>query len=246
MCGGDCMWWISPEKYRILLLERKEYIGKSRVEAFSAFASGILAAVGAVTCDYSMLGGLWAVAVKALYILTALILTIYGGVMMIKALRSHYTSDTLYDETKALDEIYHRHSIVAIKDSFSEFPARFLVYHDTRWNCEFFPNFSTTDDDIKNIRAKLSGALKIPADEIILEKYGEDIHRKFSVSHDEYRTYAHTIYSAVIPFTPELRKDFFDIDGVRWHWMSLGAMKNDPHIWEINSDVISAVGKYIP
>ncbi len=57
-------------------------------------------------------------------------------------------------------ETTHNHSIVAIRNSFEEFPNRFLVYYDTRWECFLFLNFKTNVNNESFIINGLSHQLK--------------------------------------------------------------------------------------
>ena len=56
----------------------------------------------------------------------------------------------LYDEMVANNEMEHPFSIVAIKDTFREFPNKYLLYYDNRWNCWFFFNFKTVENAEQN------------------------------------------------------------------------------------------------
>ena len=56
----------------------------------------------------------------------------------------------LMTDIKDLDEVTHSFSLVAIKNTFEEFPNQFLLYLDSKWDCWFFPNYATKEDEIEN------------------------------------------------------------------------------------------------
>ncbi len=188
-------WLIPSERYKDLLEKREKYIGRNFTESLSTLVSGAAMIIGAVLSDYSSLSGALRLTVMFANYALALGLTIGGVIMTILAAHDRYTAKRLYEETADLNEIEHRYSIVAVKDTFQKYPSRFLLYYDKRWRCNFFfsfPTAETDEKDILDISTRLSGALQIPAQQIQLEKRGFDLSRKYSVSHEENRTYAHT------------------------------------------------------
>ena len=80
---------------------------------------------------------------------------------VISSLKNSYTNVDLYNDINKLNQITHNHSIIAIKDTFSEFPNRFLLYFDTRWSCDLFINFKENINNESFITDGLSNRLKV-------------------------------------------------------------------------------------
>ena len=77
----------------------------------------------------------------------------------------------------------HPHSIVLVKDQFKKNSNRYLVYDDPRWGCKLFLNYHSmpnVNDDIKNIRTRLSQELKLDENNIQGAFLFEKIHEKYS------------------------------------------------------------------
>ena len=111
----------------------------------------------------------------------------------------------------------HVHSIIIIKKG-----NKFLNYYDENWKMYLFPNIKGNNiDKIKN-------------------KYGTDnvkflfdkIHDKYSVSHDEIRTYQHY---------------FYEIGGnidIKGEYFTLEELLNNKEVKENNSDIIGFIKEY--
>jgi predicted DNA-binding protein len=136
----------------------------------------------------------------------------------------------------------HDHSIVAIKDTFNEYPNRFLLYYDARWKCYLFPNFKDNADNESFIKEGISNKLKVKADGIDMMFLTRKRQQKYSESHKENRTYLHSVYKATIKKFPTAeRTDEFEVDGVKYRWMSIPEMESDDRIQKVNSDVVQLV-----
>lgn len=155
----------------------------------------------------------------------------------------------LLEDIENINQISHPFSIIVIKDSFRQYPNRFLLYYDERWECRLFINYRTSKgtgaDNEQNIRARLSNELKIPADQIAVQYMTEKIQRKFSVSDKIYKCYEHKVYYVTIPFTDRLKKRQFSIDGKQYCWMTISDMEKDPDIQGKNLDVVNLVRETI-
>lgn len=166
---------------------------------------------------------------------------------MKESVRKPCSGDVLRADIMNLNEVTHPFSIVAIRDTFNEYPNRFLLYYDTRWDCRFFPNYRTKaveDENVENIRRRLSSELKVDADKISVSFCGERIQRKYSESDKVMKSYDHRLYSAALPLSGELCKDDFIIDGKHFYWETVGQMYEDAQIRTKNLDVVSFVSDY--
>ena len=107
------------------------------------------------------------------------------------------------------------HSIIIIKKD-----NKFLNYYDERWNMYLFPNIK--GNDIEEIKEKYN------TDKV---KYLFDkVHDKYSISHNENRTYHHYFYEVDS-----------NVDG---KYFSLDKLLKDPKIKENNSDIINFIKDY--
>ena len=107
------------------------------------------------------------------------------------------------------------HSIIIIKKC-----NKYLNYYDEKWGIYLFPNIKGNDiEEIKN---------KYNTENV---KYLFDkVHDKYSVSHDEVRTYHHYFYEV----------DAY-VDG---EYFTLEELLNDPKVKEYNEDIINYVDEY--
>lgn len=153
-----------------------------------------------------------------------------------------YTHKDLLRDIESKKENTHDHSIVAIKDTFNEYPNRFLLYYDTRWKCWLFPNFKDNADNEGFIKEGISNKLKVKAEGIDMMFLTRRRQQKYSESHKEERIYLHSVYKATIKkFPSQERKDEFEVDGVRFKWMGIPEMEKDDRIQKVNTDVVQLV-----
>ena len=107
------------------------------------------------------------------------------------------------------------HSIIIIKKD-----NKFLNYYDERWGMYLFPNIK--GNDIKEIKNK-SNTENV--------KYLFDkVHDKYSVSHNENRTYHHYFYEVDA-----------DIEG---QYFTLDELLELPKVKENNSDIIEFIKEF--
>lgn len=109
----------------------------------------------------------------------------------------------------------HVHSIIIIKNG-----DKFLNYYDDRWGMYLFPNIKGNNiDEIKE---------KYNTDDVTF--LFDKVHDKYSVSHDENRTYHHYFYEVNT-----------DIDG---EYFTLDELLADPKVKENNEDIITFIKDY--
>lgn len=166
---------------------------------------------------------------------------LYGAFKYRRSQKSKYGHEKLFADITALDHTEHRHSLAALKDTFSAVPVRYLLYYDKKWQCWFFFSYRTAvHDDTEHVRRELSEQLKVSPEALTVKWIAKRVQTKQSP--DGKKTYAHTLYSAVLNDFPEsLRADTFTLDGVRYRWMSLQEMRETPAIREKNLEVVDFV-----
>lgn len=237
---------ISKEQLRATLAEHESDIGHKAGNGILTVLSGLAAIIPAIFSGYYKYG-IWG-------IVGMIVLITLGGTAAIMGMKEIWSSiKHPFDSNKLGEEIIsmstHPFSIVAIKDTFQQFPNRFLLYYDTRWQCDFFLNYRTQTDERKNtefIKKRLSEQLKVDVKSIQLDYKTEDIYTKYSVSDKCNKSYDHRIYQATIGKFPEIMKsDRFMIDGVSYHWATTQEMNNDPDIKAKNSEMVKLIEEYI-
>lgn len=234
---------INDDKLDKLLNSRKSHIGVGINKAFM----DIFTSIATAFTFYLIPEGSIPELLRWGLILLSFIYAIYVIISSLKSLVSGYNYKTLEEEIVGLDETKHRHSLVAIKNTFSTHPNKFLVYWDERWKCYLFPNYRTAkENDCAKVSNAVSNALGINGS-VKTSKVAERVTTKKSFSHNnQLRTYAHTLYAVDIDPFPEVAKENeFYISGRRYRWMSLRDMEQDINIMEKNKDVVHLVEEYI-
>lgn len=223
-----------------LLLKKKNYIGRRNgPEEIVTSITFILPVLGSKFQDFFMIPG---IVIEIICIVVAAYLFLKG----VSSMRDKYGAEKLQEDIVKLNCIQHRFSLVAIKDTFDKYPNKFLLYYDRDWKCNFFPNYHTTDNNVEDIKERLSNQLRIPKDSIELEYKTTRIQKKFSEKHKEKRVYEHKLFHAKIDDFPELMtEDKFEIGDVSYRWMSIAEMENDFEIKKRNLDVVGLVKENI-
>ena len=109
----------------------------------------------------------------------------------------------------------HVHSIIIIKKD-----NKFLNYYDERWEMYLFPNIK--GNNIKEIKNKYN------TDNVKL--LFDRVHEKYSVSHDEVRTYHHYFYQVGTNINGE--------------YFSLKELFENPKVKKYNEDIINYINEY--
>ena len=136
-----------------------------------------------------------------------------------------------------------RSSVIAITDGHD----RYLLYHDRRWDCDFFPNLPTIGtiaEEQQALPARLASAFDLTPDMFTLEYAGETDSRKPALSHNGVtRDYTYRLWFARLTWTPVAwRMGRFKANGFDCHWATLTDMQADAKLMQVNRDVVNMVG----
>lgn len=139
-------------------------------------------------------------------------------------------------------------SIVAVRDPGDR--SRYLLYHDVRWDCDFFPNHDSNGAvrmEQPVLKSWLSDAFCIPECDFSLAYVGEKEHAKPSLSHGgALRDYVYRLWVADVTVKPEAwNDDSFTVGGKDCRWKTIAGMEADPHIMRVNEDVVGMVKDYV-
>lgn len=234
---------ISEDRLQLILEKHKSDIGSK--DNWSNVVTGVSFIVSTCSASYGAFLDIPGNLIKSLILIIAVCLTGWGVLMVMNSHKDKFDHNKLYEEMRKANEIEHPFSIVAIKDTFSEYPNKYLLYYDNRWNCWFFMNFRTNQEESqneKNIKNGLSAKLKISPDDFDLEYRTEAIHPKYSESDKEKKYYHHRLYKCIVKeFSDDLKKSKFTIDNVDYTWMSIDEMEKNPSIRKHNMDVVEFV-----
>lgn len=231
---------IDDTELRYLLEQKRDYIGHFSSNGIADTFAGVTFLASLLVSNYQDVWIISGASIKTFLCLLGIIFTVRGVYMVVK--KDLYNQEDLYNDIEKLNSITHNHSIVAIKDTFNPYPNRFLLYFDERWGCKFFFSFKTSENDAENIKLRLSSELQVDPSDISVTYKTHRIQTKHSVSHNEERTYDHSLYSAEISHFPEdSMQNEFEINGKKFYWMSISEMEQDKTIMKINSDVVGFV-----
>lgn len=109
----------------------------------------------------------------------------------------------------------HIHSIIIIKKN-----NKYLNYYDERWGVYLFPNIKGNDIEIIKNKYNTNNV------KLLFDK----VHNKYSVPHNEIRTYHHYFYEVNT-----------NIEG---EYFSLEKLLNDNKVKEYNEDIIKYIKEY--
>ncbi|MFC2746092.1 MAG: hypothetical protein ACFN0Z_03315 [Parascardovia denticolens] len=222
----------------ILLKDKSKYIGTHKIwDCILDLASVVIAALGILGFPFSRRARIVLIIIWVILIvgcLRDLVITVFKP----------YDSNRLMGDIMNLDRTERRSSIIALTDGSS--PSRYLLYKDTGWDCDFFPNVRTqepSDADQKHVREWFSKEYGVPLNSIrLVFKTSHESHKPSTEHNGQERYYVYNIYQATLAKLPDAwKKDTFSIGSRECVWMTLDQMNTDPRIREVNSDVVSAV-----
>lgn len=232
---------VDENELNLLLEKKRNYIGKKvTIDSILSSISFLISVIFATYEDFLGLPGkFWK------YFGCMLGLFFAGKVSwdFCRSKKYNYTHEDLSRDINELNKIEHRHTIVVIKDTFNEFPNRYLVYYDGRWDCKLFINYKTNDKNNEEfIKGHISSDFKVPVENISLKYVTQQTHEKFSVSNNRMKTYEHIFYLAEISDMPNLiMQDTFELDGKMYYWETMHDLEKDTNIMKKNADVLGMV-----
>ena len=171
--------WIDTTELKLLLERKRQYIGSSYIGNAGYILSGLIAICSSYDVESRII-------ISIIWLL-GFILVIAGVKGVYRVAVHKYTHETLYNDIEALDKVTHPFSIIAIKDTYQQFPNHFLLYRDHKWNCNFFLNYRTQATEEQNlafITTRLSQELHVPTEDISVKKVGQVIQEKYAI-HEE-------------------------------------------------------------
>ncbi|MFC0266338.1 hypothetical protein [Alloscardovia macacae] len=233
---------IDKNELETLMYKHKEVIGtRGKLSLWGEMLSIVANAVGVLTTS---IPNVIKLAMGVLIVILG-----YDCIRQLYAAYTHpYTVDRLSEDIVELDRTERRSSIIAIRDP--QAPSRYLVYKDTGWGCDLFPNVATrepAENDVQHIRESLQKNYGLHAHDIkSLTFMGRQENEKPSPEHKgELRYYTYSIYNAQLEHVPaEWQHDTFTIDNRECAWKTLDEMNADEHTHQINADVLSFVKYY--
>ncbi|WP_300745596.1 hypothetical protein [uncultured Bifidobacterium sp.] len=205
----------------------------------SCFAD-IFAAISFFISTVMSTGPAWLETFAVVFSLVYLALGVDQG---FKAWKYGYSADQLMEDIRSMDTTEKHSSIMAIRSA--ERPGEYLLYHDTRWDCDFFPNYDTqgtAEMEKPNLKSWLVRDFSAP-ENLALSFITETSSMKPSLSHNsEMREYDYRLWLVDVDSLPDAWKsDTFTINGRNCRWESIPGMEANPRIMQVNQDVVSMV-----
>lgn len=235
---------IDDVKLNLLLERKKNFIGNKI--AWDSILSACSFLVSVIFASYDNIWKIPGLAFKIVFLIVGIGFTIKAVVDVWNTKKNSYTYDDLLKDINTLNEITHNHSIVAIRDSFNEYPNRFLVYDDLNWKCKLFINYKDNINNESFIKDHIFRELKVDMAEIEVKYVSQNISEKISGSDNEKKVYCHKLFLTTIENFPEnMKKDTFICDGRTYHWKSIVELEKDKSAMEKNADIIQFVKESI-
>lgn len=235
---------IDDIKLHLLLEQKKGYIG--RKITWDSILSATSFLISTLFASYSTVWIIPGLAFKIVFVLLGILFTGKAVFDVRKDKKHNYTYEDLLQDINTLNEITHNHSIIAIRDSFNEYPNRFLVYDDAVWNCKLFINYKDNINNENFIQDHVSRELKVNASKIKVDYVSQLISEKISGRDHCKKVYCHKLFLITITdFPKQLQQDTFSIDGKTYHWMSIVALEKDKDAMAHNTDIIRFVKEHL-
>lgn len=235
---------IDNVKLNLLLEQKKNYIGKK--VAWDSILSACSFLISVLFASYKEIWIIPGMAFKIFFTMIGIFFTIKAVRDVLRDIKNSYSYKDLLTDINTLNEITHNHSIVAIRDSFNEYPNRFLVYDDPNWRCKLFINYKDNINNESFIKDHISRELKVNASNISVRYISQNISEKISGRDNQRKVYCHKLFLVKIENMPmNMKNDIFEYDGLTYHWKSIVELENDPVAMEKNSDIIRFVKESI-
>lgn len=231
---------IDKNELELLLEKKREFIGNK--VTFDTVIAGISFLLSVLTASYDDVFGIQGIVLKTVFCTVGVVYVLKIIVDIFKRCRNKYDHIVLRSEIENLNMIQHDHSLVILCNSELSDEKEYLVYDDERWDCKLFLNYKTQDRNNESfISDKISADLQIGKDKINLRYITSRVQEKYSVSHDEKRTYNHRLYELQISDWPAKKQKDFVVNGKHYYWMSIADMEKDKNIVKKNLEVVDFV-----
>lgn len=202
--------------------------------------------VGVVFASYENTWIIPGVALKTIFTTLGIFFTGKSIFDIYNSTHNSYSYTDLLQDINKLNEITNDHSIVAIQDTFNEYPNRFLVYDDPQWKCKLFINYKDNMNNENFIKDHLSRKLKVDISSITVRYISQIISEKISGRDNIEKVYCHKLFLVKIEDIPEhMKNDTFECDGRTYHWKNIVDLENDDEAMKKNSDIIRFVKENI-
>ena len=161
-----------------------------------------------------------------------------------------YNQNMLFDDIKELSTLKNEYRALAvIKDTFSKYPNRFLVYYDEIYHCYLCPHFPITKEEIKDnfysekILEYISNELRVSKKHLFVNSVRQQKeHVKYSLRENDNKNFL--FYYCKVDISnfdkyQNIKNDSFIIQGKKFAWVSLAELRKDTNTMERNSDVVN-------
>lgn len=225
---------IDEKDLKLLLEEKREYIGIKLIDSLGFCLSVLGLGYGVMQSNEPF------TPFNTILLCVCLLAGYYGIKQMYKAEFNNYTHKNLCSDVEAINIVKHEFSLAVIRNTFEQYPNKFLMRYDKRWKCWLLPYYKTNkENNTEHVKSGISIALKIDVSKIEASYKTDDFINKFSKSDKVDKYYHHLFYDITITEFPEImRNSEFDIDDQRYKWFTLDELMGNKEIMEANWDVI--------
>lgn len=232
---------IDKKDLELLLEKKREFIGNK--VAIDTIIAGVSFLLSVFTASYDDILGIPGIVLKTIFCMIGILYCMKIAKDIFHMYKDKYDYNDLMKDITGLDMIQHNHSLVVIRNLFTENKQKFLVYYDEKWDCKLFLNYKTMDRDNENsILDRVAADLALNREDMECHYITSRVQEKYSVSHGENRVYNHRLYELKIHHFPEqTRQTDFVLNGRHYYWMTLEEMEHDENIEKKNMEVVDFV-----
>ena len=197
---------IDKKDLELLLEKKREFIGNK--VAIDTIIAGVSFLLSVFTASYDDILGIPGIVLKTIFCMIGILYCMKIAKDIFHMYKDKYDYNDLMKDITGLDMIQHNHSLVVIRNLFTENKQKFLVYYDEKWDCKLFLNYKTMDRDNENsILDRVAADLALNREDMECHYITSRVQEKYSVSHGENRVYNHRLYELKIHHFPEQKND---------------------------------------
>lgn len=239
---------LDEEKLKVLLLNRKSHLERSKLDGVSEIISSISLIVTLALGDFSVISFMDPSLFQLVAWVIAFAILLLGAIQLIRNNWRRFSVENLYNEIADLDPCTEHGFCIAIIRNPNR-GGNYLLFYSKRWRCWLFPNYSCEPCIIDPEKRKENFEKKVKRDFGISEgfsvKYiGDKLSNKFSYGDKVEKKYHFFFYEVSGGF--QLKRKMLSRlsqSGKKCCWKTTDQMYSSRAIRKKNSDVIDFVRK---
>ena len=133
---------IDKKDLELLLEKKREFIGNK--VAIDTIIAGVSFLLSVFTASYDDILGIPGIVLKTIFCMIGILYCMKIAKDIFHMYKDKYDYNDLMKDITGLDMIQHNHSLVVIRNLFTENKQKFLVYYDEKWDCKLFLNYKVS------------------------------------------------------------------------------------------------------